>query len=472
MSFPEWTFFLVAAMFVALGVFLIVLGGLPRRVEERLLRVLRELRQEGREEESRSRQELTQWLGTSLGQAAAGTSESIRGQAAAVTALREGLDRQLTEFREALTGATGREISLLGESLRHSFDLQNQRLEAFQSTLGELTRSNEQKLEAVRSVLERKLAELREDNNAKLEAMRATVEEKLQSTLERRLGESFQVVSQNLEKVHTAMGSMQQLAEGVGDLKKIMSNVTTRGAWGEMQLASILEQFLSPAQYDRNVSPHKRGERVEFAIRLPGRDGEGSCVWLPIDAKFPREDYERLVAAGADTAAAGAALRQLQERIKSSAKEIHDKYLNPPVTTDFAILFLPVEGLYAEVLRLPGLVEELQKDYRVVISGPTTLVALLNSLQMGFRTLAIEKQSSEVWKTLGAVKTEFGKFGETLEKVKDKLHQASSQIDQAGRRSRVMERKLQEVSALPSGEAKALLGEPEEVEALEEVPPA
>ncbi len=430
------------------------------KTEEVLRRELAQLQQETRQDSSLTRQELAQSLQNSLQLASDTTRESLRVQTENLTGLKESMDRQLVEFREAFSDSTRREIKLLAEAVQTSFGLQNQQFDAFRSLLTELTRSNEQKLEALRSTLETKLASLQQDNNAKLELMRATVEEKLQSTLERRLGESFKLVSENLDKVHVAMGGMQKLAEGVGDLKKIMSNVSTRGAWGEVQLAAILEQYLSPQQYASNVATKGEGERVEFAVRLPGRGPEESCVWLPIDAKFPKEDYERLVAANEAGAIddAEAAARQLEIRIKGNAKEIRDKYLNPPATTDFAIMFLPTEGLYAEVLRRRSLAETLQSEYRVVVAGPTTLVALLNSLQMGFRTLAIEKRSSEVWETLGAVKTEFGKFGGVLESVKKKLHAASREIDGVGQRTRVMERKLRNVSSASEEEAAALLG--------------
>lgn len=391
--------------------------------------------------------------------------------------LREGLLQQQAEYREELTrtldfalrqhSESSREAistlatstNTLGDSLAKSvatsFELQNQQLEGFRNQLDRLTQANSDKFEALRASVETKLANLQQDNNAKLEAMRATVEEKLQTTLERRLGESFKIVSDNLDKVQNAMLNMQSLAEGVGDLKRVMTNVTRRGAWGEFQLAAILEQFLSPQQYDTNVSTKGGAERVEFAVKLPGRSPGGSPVWLPIDAKFPKEDYERLVAASENGEAAEAeiAARQLEIRIKSNAKDIREKYLNPPATTDFAIMFLPTEGLYAEVLRRPSLAESIQLEQRVVIAGPTTLVALLNSLQMGFRTLAIEQRSSEVWQTLGAVKTEFSKFGAVLDKVKTKLQSATNEIDQVGTRTRAMQRQLRNVESTPDENA-------------------
>ena len=363
-----------------------------RALESVLRSELAAQRSDSRSENSAARQELLEWLRTTLGQQSESTRESLNSNSAAVRALQDSL----------------------ATTVKNSFDLQNQQL-------ANLARLSEEKLEAVRTAVEGRLAAIQQDNNAKLEAMRATVEEKLQSTLERRLGESFKIVSENLDKVQAAMLNMQTLAEGVGDLKRVMTNVTRRGAWGEFQLAAILEQFLSSQQYDTNVSTKGGSERVEFAVKLPGRDAENPTVWLPIDAKFPKEDYERLVAA-LDAGAldqAEIAAKQLEIRIKANARDIREKYLNPPATTDFAIMFLPTEGLYAEVLRRRELADAVQREHRVVIAGPTTLVALLNSLQMGFRTLAIEKRSSEVWETLAAVKTEFGKFGETLENVKN-----------------------------------------------------
>ncbi|WP_371370879.1 DNA recombination protein RmuC [Sporomusa aerivorans] len=325
-----------------------------------------------------------------------------------------------------------------------------------------LTQLNEHKLDRLRETVEIRLNAIQQDNSSKLEEMRATVDEKLHATLEKRLGESFQLVSERLEQVHKGLGEMQTLAAGVGDLKKVLSNVKTRGIWGEMQLASLLEQVLTPEQYAVNVIT-KQGsqDRVEFAVKLPGRDKHEATVWLPIDAKFPQEDYQRLLDAQevANAEQAAAASAALETRIRQEAKTIKEKYLDPPQTTDFAILFLPVEGLYAEVLRRPGLCDSLQREYRITVTGPTTLAALLNSLQMGFRTLAIEKRSSEVWNLLGAVKTEFGKFGDVLEKTKEKLDQASRQIDTAAVRTRAIERKLRSVEQLPAVEAVNVLGQ-------------
>lgn len=325
-----------------------------------------------------------------------------------------------------------------------------------------LIQINEQKLDKIRETVEWKLTAMQSDNSKKLEEMRITVDEKLHATLEKRLGQSFQLVSERLELVHKGLGEMQQLASGVGDLKKVLSNVKTRGIWGEMQLASLLEQVLTPDQYAANVATKPGSQdRVEFAIRLPGKDNNDAVVWLPIDAKFPQEDYLRLIEAqemSNPELVAGAAAG-LEARIRQEAKTIKEKYIDPPNTTDFAILFLPVEGLYAEVLRRPGLCDSLQREYRINITGPTTLAALLNSLQMGFRTLAIEKRSSDVWSLLGAVKTEFGKFGDVLTKTKEKLDQASKQLDAATVRTRAIERKLKGVAQLPAPEMLKVPGE-------------
>jgi DNA recombination protein RmuC len=339
--------------------------------------------------------------------------------------------------------------------------------------LGILTESIEKKLEALRGIIDARLKQIQEDNAKQLDQMRATVDEKLQGTLEKRLGESFKQVSERLEQVHQGLGEMQALATGVGDLKKVLTNVKARGGWGEVQLEALLDQILSPEQYEKNVHPKEgSGHVVEFAIKLPGGgDGASECVWLPIDAKFPMEDYQRLVDAqeGANLEGVEEAAKFLANSIKNSAKDICEKYICPPNTTDFAVMFLPTEGLYAEVVRRADLVDTLQREYRVVVAGPSTFAALLNSLQMGFRTLAIQERSSEVWKLLGAVKTEFGKFGTILEKVKTKLVQASNTMDDAAKRSRAIERKLRNVEELPVADAKNLLaGSDGEVE-LEEV---
>ncbi|PYL06516.1 MAG: DNA recombination protein RmuC [Verrucomicrobia bacterium] len=324
-------------------------------------------------------------------------------------------------------------------------------------------------LEGVRAIVDLRLKELQQDNSRQIDKMRATVDEKLQGTLERRLGESFKLVSDRLEQVHQGLGAMQQLASDVGGLQKVLANVKTRGGWGEVQLGALLEQVLTPDQFARNVQTREdTAERVEYAIKLPG-DENGAPVWLPIDAKFPTEDYHRLLAAQdrGDVDLVESAMKSLEAQLKKSAKEICAKYINPPRTTDFALMFLPTEGLYAEAIRRVGLVEQVQRDCRVVFAGPTTLAALLNSLQMGFRTLAIQKRSSEVWNRLAEVKTEFGKFGEALAAVKEKLDQASRHVDNVAVRSRVITRKLRDVEELPSNPQpmlRSLLGDSDAAE--------
>ncbi|MET3130507.1 DNA recombination protein RmuC [Oxalobacteraceae bacterium GrIS 1.11] len=328
-------------------------------------------------------------------------------------------------------------------------------------SLAALTESNAQRMLEVRATLEAKIRDLQTDNGARLEEMRKTVDEKLHATLELRLSESFKQVSERLERVHQGLGEMQQLAIGVGDLKRVLTNVKTRGTWGEVQLEMLLEQVLTSEQYGKNVETVAgSGARVEFALKLPGMVEGGPPVWMPIDAKFPKEQYERLVDAAerADAEGVATAGRELERAVRLEAKTIADKYLAPPQTTDFAILFLPTEGLYAEVMRRPGLADEVQRVQRVSIAGPSTLSALLNSLQMGFRTLALEKRSSEVWQVLGAVKTEFGKFGDVLSQTRLALERAAKNIESAEVRSRQMARKLKAVEALPSEAAQMLLG--------------
>jgi DNA recombination protein RmuC len=337
--------------------------------------------------------------------------------------------------------------------------------ETLRQTLGNLTESNAQRLLEVRATLESKIRDLQSDNAARLEEMRKTVDEKLHATLELRLSESFRQVSERLERVHQGLGEMQQLALGVGDLKRVLTNVKTRGTWGEVQLAMLLEQVLTVDQYAKNVETVAgSGARVEFALKLPGLTEGGAPVWMPIDAKFPKEQYERLSEAAerADADGVAQAGRELERALRLEAKTIADKYLAPPQTTDFAILFLPTEGLYAEVMRRPGLADELQRVHRVSIAGPSTLSALLNSLQMGFRTLALEKRSSEVWQVLGAVKTEFAKFGDVLSATRITLERAAKNIETAELRSRQMARKLKSVEALPGEAAQLLLGPDQE----------
>ena len=362
-----------------------------------------------------------------------------------------------TKF-EGLKSSTETKLDAMGQ--QQGSALKDSRTE-LAAALSKMAEQTDKKSDELKTVVEAKLTQIQTDNSAKLEEMRKTVDEKLQGTLEKRLGESFKMVSDRLEQVHKGLGEMQTLAVGVGDLKKVLTNVKTRGTWGEMQLGNLLEQILTPDQYEKNVAT-KAGsaDRVEFAIKLPGRE-DGKPVWLPIDAKFPKEDYERLVEAAerADVEAVEQAAKQLETRIKAEAADIHKKYIDIPNTTDFGILFLPTEGLYAEVLRRTGVADSVQRDFRVVIAGPTTLAALLNSLQMGFRSLAIEKRSGEVWTVLGAVKTEFGKFGGVLEKVQKKLQEASNVIDDAVVRKKAMERNLRTVTELPVAEATAILGE-------------
>jgi len=394
--------------------------------------------------------------------------EMARGRQEAALAARgdrEEQSRALESLAKTLSGQLGQ----LGT-------LQAGQLESFALQLTRLTQSNEQRFEQLRLAVEARLGAMQADNASKLEEMRKTVDEKLHATLEQRLGDSFKLVSERLELVHKGLGEMQTLAAGVGDLKKVLTNVKTRGTWGEVQLEALLDQVLTAEQYEKNVITRPNSnERVEFAIRLPGRemgDDDKRPVWLPIDAKFPMEDYQRLVDAQerADPLAVEIAGKALEMRLRDEAKKIRDKYVEPPYTTDFAILYLPTEGLYADVLRRPGLADVLQRDYRISIAGPTTLAALLNSLQMGFRTLAIEKRSSEVWGVLGAIKTEFGKFGEALEATRKKLEQATKSIESAGVRTRQIERKLKGVEALPAIEAQARLGELEEIGLLDEEP--
>jgi len=356
----------------------------------------------------------------------------------------------------ALKGITEATTKTMGELA----NIQKGQLEAMSSAIGTLSESNEKKLEAVRATVEGKLQSIQVDNAKQLDQMRQTVDEKLQGTLEKRLGESFKQVSERLEQVYKGLGEMQTLATGVGDLKKVLTNVKTRGTLGEAQLGAILEQVLNPDQFAKNVVTKDGGGPVEFAIKLPGRgEDKDEVVWLPIDAKFPIEDYQRLVEAQekADIEAVEAAGNQLEKRVAACARDICDKYLNPPKTTDFGILFLPFESLFAEVVRRTQLMEMVQRDCHIVIAGPTTLWSILNSLQMGFRTLAIQQRSSEVWNLLAAVKTEWTKYGDVLDVVQKKLHQASDTIEKAQTRTRVIGRKLKDVQGLPSAEAKALL---------------
>lgn len=392
-------------------------GGMAERIE----RVEREVRMQLQTTAQATRQD----MGQHLSQAHAATVQQFE-------AMRRQIEAQ---------GQSGREEQSL--NLKRFADAMNQRMAE------------------VRTTLETKIRDLQADNGARLEEMRKTVDEKLHATLETRLSESFKQVSERLERVHQGLGEMQQLALGVGDLKRVLTNVKTRGTWGEVQLEMLLEQVLTPEQYAKNVETIAgSGARVEFALKLPGQVDGGAPVWMPIDAKFPKEQYERLLDAAERADADGVALagRELERAVRGEAKTIAEKYLSPPHTTDFAILFLPTEGLYAEVMRRPGLADELQRVHRISIAGPSTLSALLNSLQMGFRTLALEKRSSEVWQVLGAVKTEFSKFGDVLAATKTTLERAAKNIESAETRSRQMARKLKSVEALPSEAAQLLLG--------------
>ncbi len=367
-------------------------------------------------------------------------------------AFRSKLDERQSEFHQLVDTKLQQVREETGAALGRFSD-------SVSATLTEALHAQKAELVEIRVTMDQRLAAIQSDNEKKLEQVRLTVDEKLQGTLDARLGESFRTVSERLEQVFKGLGEMQTLATGVGDLKRMLSNVKARGTWGEVQLGGLLEQVLAPDQYERNVATTGTGERVEFAIKLPGPDGDGSPLWLPIDAKFPIEDYQRIVEASerGDAEATEFAGRQFENTIKSYAKNISDKYLAPPATTDFGILFLATEGLYAEALRRNGLAELLQQKHRIMVAGPTTLAAFLNALQMGFRTLAIQKRSSEVWEILGDVKTQFAKYASLLDKIKKKLNEATNTVEDAEKRTRVIGRKLREVGA-PS-ESTALLVE-------------
>jgi DNA recombination protein RmuC len=386
------------------------------------------------------------------------------------TQIEQKLDHSISQQAEAsktLRDELGDNFHRLGtrvsDSLTEAGQIQKERLENVTGALTGLSEKVEKALEGLRTTVEAGLEKVRTDNAEKLEQMRVTVDEKLQGTLEQRLGASFKLVSEQLEQVFRGIGEMQSLATGVGDLKKMLSNVKMRGAWGEVSLGGLLDQVLTIDQYERNVEVKPgSNQRVEYAIKLPGGDDGDAPLWLPIDAKFPNEDYERLVDASdrGDVEAVEAASKAIEMRIRTSAKDICEKYVHPPHSTDFAVLFLPTEGLFAEIIRRPGLVDALQRECRIVVTGPTTLMALLNSLRMGFRTLAIQKRSSEVWQVLGAVKTEFGKYGEVLDRVQQKLHEASNTIDKVSVRRRAIDRRLRGVEILPEMEAGAILSLP------------
>jgi DNA recombination protein RmuC len=443
MSDTHLLLLLLLAVFAALVLLVVLLLRKPGRALEAALR----------EEQRDGRGELRQQLDS----LSAAQSQRIEGFGARLTEFSTRTDQRLDVLREALT-EDARKARSEGAELQQRF------ADALGLRLNELTQRNEQRIGEMRATLEQKLRELQTGNEAKLEQMRATVDEKLQSTLETRLGASFKLVSERLEQVQRGLGEMQQLATGVGDLKRMLGNVKTRGTFGEVQLGALLEQVLTIEQYETNcITVPGSSERVEFAVKLPGTHAD-QPIRLPIDAKFPREDYERLMDAQdrADADAVALSSAALERQVRVEAKRIRDKYLAPPHTTDFALLFLPTEGLYAEVLRRPGLFDGLQREFRVTLVGPTTLLALLNSLQMGFRTLAIEQRSSEVWQLLGAVKAEFGKFAGVLEKAHGQLDTVQNSIKAAGVRTRAIEKQLKGVETLPGAESQKLLGEDDE----------
>ncbi len=434
------------------------------RLERELRAQIQNTAQSSRQELGVNFGQLQQTLAAQLTSVATLQNNQIDSFAQQLTKLNETNAQQLEALRLTMNAQAQTNREEQGTSLKRFGDTLHQSLSA-------LTESNAQRMTEVRATLEAKIKDLQQDNGTRLEEMRKTVDEKLHATLEQRLGESFKLVSDRLDKVHQGLGEMQQLAIGVGDLKRVLTNVKTRGTWGEVQLAMLLEQLLTPDQYAANVETVPgTGERVEYAIKLPGADDNGAPVWMPIDAKFPKEQYERLAEAAdrADAEGVAAAGKELEAVIRKEAKTIATKYLSPPLTTDFAILFLPTEGLYAEVMRRPGLSDELQRTHRVSIAGPSTLSALLNSLQMGFRTLALEKRSSEVWQVLGAVKTEFGKFGDVLAATKATLERAAKNIEKAETRTRQMTRKLKSVEALPADAARQLLHTDEAGDASDE----
>jgi DNA recombination protein RmuC len=439
---------LLAAVLLAIVLLVVLLLRKPERALEdhgaRLLQALREEQRDGRGE-----------LRLQLDSLSSAQEQRIENFGLRLNDLAQRTDARLDVLRTALTDDAHQ--ARLDATTR-----QQQFAEGMARQLRELSDRNTQTLGELRATLETQLTSLQADNAARLEQMRATVDEKLQSTLEARLGASFKLVSERLEAVQRGLGEMQSLATGVGDLKRVLNNVKDRGGWGEVQLEAILEQTLTGEQFERGVRVRPgSAETVDFAVRLPGRGDGDTHVWLPIDAKFPREDYERLLDAQERGELEGvrAAGAQLERAIRVQAKSVNEKYVVPPHTTDFAIVFLPTEGLFAETIRRPGLIDALQREYRVVIAGPTTFTALLNSLQMGFRTLAIEKRSSEVWQLLGAVKAEFGKFATVLEKANAQLDTVQNSIRQAGVRTRQIERKLKGVETLPGSVTPPLLGE-------------
>ncbi|WP_374321257.1 DNA recombination protein RmuC [Pseudoxanthomonas kaohsiungensis] len=441
--------YLLAGLLLAVLAFQIAL--FLRRPDAALESLRARLEEALRNEQRDGRLELRQQLDG----LAATQGQRIDGFARHLADLGTRTDGRLDQLRDTLTEDARKGRLEAGES-------QQRFTEALSAQLRELTQRNEQRIGEMRATLEQQLRALQEDNARKLEKMRETVDEKLQSTLTTRLDSSFKLVSERLEQVQRGLGEMQQLATGVGDLKRVLTNVKNRGGWGEVQLENILEQTLTQDQYARGVRVRPDGaEMVDFAVRLPGRGEADAPVWLPIDSKFPREDYERLLDAQeqGDPELVRATGAQLERAIRIQAKSISDKYIAPPHSTDFAVMFLPTEGLYAEALRRAGLTDALQREHRVVIAGPTTVTALLNSLQMGFRTLAIEQRSSEVWSLLGAVKSEFGKFAGILEKAEKQINTVGKSLGDASRKTRTIERKLRGVESLGQDQAQALLGD-------------
>jgi DNA recombination protein RmuC len=454
---------------VVVILFLVLWFGLRRRDEGAVMREAvgagtERLERELRDEVGRSAQTTRVELGGALG---VFQQTLLNQQGDVARTQNEQIDSfrtQLATMQQAVAQSLQSAVAAQAAQGQASRETQDNALKRFSDTLGEQLRTmsdtNERRLLDVRNTVEQRLTALQADNEKKLEQMRATVDEKLHATLEARLGESFKQVAERLEQVHKGLGEMQLLAKDVGSLSRVLSNVKTRGVFGEVQLAGLLEQVFTPEQYATNVETVPgSGARVEFAVKLPGRRDDGAPLWLPIDAKFPREDYERLVEAQerADPVAVEASAKRIETQLRLEAKTIREKYVAAPHTTDFAILFVPTEGLYAEALRRAGLVEALQREHKVMLAGPTTLLATLNSLQMGFRTLALEKRSAEVWEVLGAVKTEFQSFSAVLAKTKKKLDEASNTIDQAQTRSNVMTRRLKSVEALPASQTERLL---------------
>ena len=446
---PDWAIWLALALGVLNVVLIIVLL----------------LRRPQRPDDVASRGELQAVVGQAVGQQQERLERGLRQEMGeSARSGRQELAQALIGFQDAVmrqgaeaTRTQNAQIDAFAQQLAH---LRGSLSETLTQQLTGLSDANARRLQEVRGTLEQQLAQLQAANTAKLDEMRRTVDEKLHATLEQRLGESFKQVAERLEQVHKGLGEMQRLAQDVGSLNRVLTNVKSRGVFGEVQLAGLLEQVFAPEQYAANVETVPGSNaRVEFAIRLPGRREDGAPLWLPIDAKFPREDYERLLTAQdqADPVAAEAAAKAIEARLRLEARTIRDKYIAAPHTTDFAILFLPTEGLYAEALRRPGLVEALQRDHRITLAGPTTLLATLSSLQMGFRTLALEKRSAEVWEVLGAVKTEFGKFGEFVSKVRGQAENVVKTLDQAQTRTNMMNRALRQVEALPDEAAGRLL---------------